>query len=692
MNPTDTHSLRNVAIIAHGGGGKTTLAETLLFNARAIDKRGTVEKGTVVMVTEPEEVERGITITTHVGRFTWREVQVNLIDTPGYIDFLEATRGALNVVGGAVMIFSGVSGVKPENERLWAMARQMVVPMIGFINKMDKPRANFINTLGEIERRFDVIALPVTVPIGGGESFQGIVDLIPMTAWSAKQGVFTQIAMPDSAREDALHYRTRLVEKLVELDDAWLESYLENGVEPTEVELHRALKEAVLTGRLLPVFCGSAQANIGVRALANGIISYLPGPTDKALIKPLAGVDPEHPERAMTRSPANEEPFSGVVFKTSIDPFAGKLSMVRVFSGILEGSQPFYNSTKRSKERGGHLFKLQGKEVLPVERLYTGEIGAVAKLDQTSTGDTICSITAPILYYRVKYQEPTVHFAVEVDAKTEDKVTQGLLKLTEEDPTLRLHRDEETQEILLSGMGQTHLTVALDRLKRKFGAVALLKTPRVAYRETIRRMVRVQGKLKKQSGGRGQFGDCWLELSPLPPGSGMVFEDRIVGGSVPRQFIPSVEKGVREAMASGVVGGYPVVDVAVALVDGSYHSVDSSDYAFKTAGTLGFKKGMEQAEPVLLEPIMAMEIAVPESTMGDVIGDLNSRRGKITGVIPKAGSQTIQAEAPMAELLDYGSILNAITSGRGLYTMSIAYYQDVPSHIARRVLEGRAAT
>ncbi|MBF0370863.1 MAG: elongation factor G [Magnetococcales bacterium] len=687
---TDITQIRNMALIAPGGAGKTTLAEALLFNSQAIERLGEVEKGTTVMSTEPEEIARGITITTHLGHMTWKDHQINVADTPGYIDFLESTRGTLAVMGGAVMLFSGVTGVKPENERLWGLTNEASVPVMGFINKMDKPRANFIRTLGQIEETLGQATLPLTIPIGAGETFRGIVDLIPMTAWSAKDGVFTQIDLPEEARADAEHYRTQLVEKIVEGDDDLLEKYLEEGEEPAEEELHRCLREAVITRRMMVVFCGSGRANIGARALANGIVAYLPSPVDKADIQPLVGVDPTDETREISRSPTASDPFSGVIFKTTIDPFSGRLSVLRVFSGVLEADKPVYNGTQRRREKGGHLYKLQGKEMVQVSRLSAGEIGAVAKLEKSRTGDTLCQADNPIDYPGVEYLDPASSFAVEVDPKTEEKASTGLLKLTEEDPTLRFYRDPETNEMILGGMGQTHLTVMLDRLKRKYGANATLKTPKVPYRETILGSARVQGKLKKQSGGRGQYGDCWVEMSPQPRGSGFEFEDRIVGGVIPRQFIPSVEKGIREAMGAGIIGGYPVVDFKVALVDGTHHSVDSSDNAFKIAGSMAFKKGMEAARPVLLEPIMAMEVTAPDDILGDVIGDLNSRRGRITGMIPQAGQQTVKAEVPMAEVLDYGNVLNALTSGRGLYTMQVSTYSEVPSHIARLVLEAKA--
>ncbi|MBF0182251.1 MAG: elongation factor G [Magnetococcales bacterium] len=683
----EIQQIRNVALIAHGGGGKTTLAEALLFNGEAIARRGDVEKGTTVMSTEPEEIERRVTITPHVGHCLWRERWLNLVDTPGYSDFLEATRGVLDVVGGAVMIFSGGYGVKPENERLWAMATEAGVPVLGFINKLDRPRADFIRVLGDIESKLGVTALPLTIPIGVGEEFRGIVDLLPMTAWSAKDGVFCQMEFPESARADAEHYRTQLVEKIVEADDALLERYL-GGEEPDVAALQKGLKEAVLTRRLLVLYCGSGLANIGVRSLANGIADYFPSPLDKANLKPLHGVDPAHPQQGVTRRPDAADPFSAVVFKTVMDPFAGKLTVMRVFSGTLEAEQPFLNAERNVKEKGGRLFRLQGKEMLPVARLRAGDVGAIAKQESPRTGDTLCAVDHPVRYERVRFMEPSHTFAVEMDAKTEDKVAAGLEKLAEEDPTLHLRRDEVTHELILSGMGQTHLRVTLDRLKRKFGVSVTLKMARPPFRETITRKVRVQGRLKKQTGGRGQFADCWLEMEPLPRDGGFEFENRIVGGVIPRQFIPSVEKGIQEVMGQGIVGGYPVVDVKVALVDGSYHSVDSSDFAFKTAGGMAFKRGLAEGGAVLLEPVMAMELTVPDDVLGDVIGDLNSRRGRVLGVTPKGGGgQIVLAEVPMVEVLDYGNVLNGLTSGRGLYTMRVAAYHIAPSHIARVILE-----
>ncbi|MBF0185509.1 MAG: elongation factor G [Magnetococcales bacterium] len=682
----EIRSIRNVVLLAHGGGGKTTLAEAILFNGQAIDRRGEVGMGTAVMSTEAEEMERGITITPHVGYCIWRGHWLNLVDTPGYVDFLESTRGAMQVVGGAVMIISGQLGVKPENVRLWAMAEEAQVPLIGFINKMDLPRSDFIRVLGDIEQSLRVTALPLTIPIGSGESFSGIIDLIPMTAWSARNGQFVQIDFPEALREDASHYRTQLIEKVVEMEDQLLERYLESGEEPDEETVHRLLRQAVHERRLFLLFCGSGLANIGVRALANGIIYYLPNPVERADIKSLVGEDPLHEGRQIARSPSVNDPFSAVVFKTTIDPFAGKLSIFRVFSGYIDADQPVYNSDRRVKERGGRLFRLQGKEMRPVNRLQAGEMGAIAKLEVTRSGDTLCSPEHPIHYQRVRYFEPTLTYAVEADAQQEDRVALGLGKLTEEDPTLHFFRDAESHEMILAGMGQTHLRVTLDRLKRKFAVVATLKAPRVPYRETISRAVRVQGRLKKQSGGRGQFGDCWLEVEPLARGAGYQFADMIVGGAIPRQYIPSVEKGIVEEMQRGILGGYPLVDFKVALVDGSFHPVDSSDNAFRAAGGIALRKAMEEGGAVLLEPIMSMEITVPDDVLGDVIGDLNSRRGRITGVTPRVNNQIVLAETPMAEVLDYGNVLNAITSGRGLYTMRVTGYMEVPSHIARLVL------
>ena len=685
-SPDDIQLIRNVALVSHHGGGKTTLVESLLLNTKAIDKRGVVEKGTTLTSNEPEEVQHGMTLSPYLAHCIWRNSHLNLVDTPGYIDFLESTRSVLNVVGGAVMLFSGVMGIKPENVRLWELAVESMVPVIGFINKMDKPRADFIRVLGEIEATLGQEVLPVTIPIGSGEDFRGIVDLIPMTAWSAKNGVFEQMELPDEVRDDVEYYRTQLVEQIVEGDDDLLERYLEDGEEPDEEALQKGLKEAVITRRMLVVFCGSAQANIGVRALLNGMAAYLPSPVDKANIKPLIGHHPQNSEIDIIPNPSVDDPLSAVVFKTVIDPFAGRLSIIRVFSGSLESDQIIYNGTSQVREKGGRLFKIQGKDKVSVDRLLAGEMGAIAKLTHTHTGDTLCTEKFPLHFNRVKFHDPTLTFAIEVDQNSEDKASHGLERLAEEDPTIRFFRDAQTNEMILAGMGQTHIQVTLERLKRKFHTTVTLKAPKVPYKETLIRSVRVQGRVKKQTGGRGQYGNCWLEVSPAHRGAGFSFDNQIVGGAIPRPFIPSVEKGVVEAMAKGELGGYPVVDVHVALVDGSHHSVDSSDNAFRAAGALAFRKAMAEGGSALLEPIMAMEATVPNDVVGDVIGDLNSRRGRITGAVPQVSNQIVSAEVPMAEVLDYGNILSTLTSGRGLYTMRIASYHAVPTHIVRILL------
>ncbi|MBF0446517.1 MAG: GTP-binding protein, partial [Magnetococcales bacterium] len=493
----DIKKIRNVALISHHGGGKTTLVESLLFNAKAIDKRGSVEKGTTLSSFEPEEVQRGMTLSTHLSFCSWRKINFNFLDTPGYIDFLESTRGALNVVGGAVMLFSGEMGVKPENVRLWNFAAQAMVPVIGFINKMDKPRADFIRVLGEMESTLGETVLPVTIPIGAGEDFRGIVDLLPMTAWSAKNGVFEQMELPDEVRDDAEYYRTQLVEKIVESDDDLLEKYLEEGVEPDEEALQKGLKEAVLTHKLLVVFCGSAEANIGVRALLNGMAAYLPSPIDKATIKPLVGYHPKNDQVEITPNPDVEDPLSAVVFKTTIDPFAGKLSIIRVFSGYIESEQAIYNGSQQRKEKGGRLFRIQGNEKIPVDRLNAGEMGAISKLSHTHTGDTLSVEKFPLKFAMVQFHDPTLTYAIEVDKNSDEKASSGLERLVEEDPTLHFYREAQTNEMILAGMGQTHLQVTLERLKRKFNTEVTLKAPKVPYKETITRSVRVQKKKKK---------------------------------------------------------------------------------------------------------------------------------------------------------------------------------------------------
>ena len=679
--------IRSIAIIAHGGAGKATLIESMLFQCRAIQSRGSTDKGNAAMLVEPEEASRKIAITPHVSCFTSNDVTVYLVDCPGYFNFQESTRAVLAGVDGAVVLLSGIDGVRPETERLWSMVQEAQLPAIGFVNQMDDEQANFSQAMATVNDTLKIPAQPIFLPIGSGKTLSGMVDLIRQKARSTTDGKTSEIPVPPGMQDEVKKMRSQLIDKIAEANDDLIEKYLE-GAELSEEELDRGLKEALIKRTFMPVLAGSALTTVGVDALIESIVRCLPSPLEREKTRPISGFSPADLSRELKRSPTAEAPFSAIVLKTTIDPFSGKLSVVRVFSGQVKSNQAVMNTSRQAKQKVGHGFLIQGKELTQQpEGLFAGQIGALSKLDETKTGDTICDPDQPIVFPAVKFSDPPVSYAVESDGKTDEKVAAGLIKLMEEDPTIRFYREDQTHEMILAGMGQTHIEVTLERLARKFGGKAKLNTPRVPYKETIRKTVKAQGKLKKQTGGHGQFANCWLEVGPLPRGSGFQFIDQIVGGIIPKQFIPSIQKGVNEAMSKGLLAGFPVVDVKVAVYDGSFHDVDSSDYAFQVAGSLGFKAAFEQAGPVLLEPIMSMKVIVPEENTGDVLKDLSSRRGRVASLNSKGSTQEIDVEAPLAEILEYGNILSALTSGRGAYTMSLSAYREVPAQLQEKILE-----
>ncbi len=554
---------------------------------------------------------------------------------------------------------------------------------------MDKENANFYRAIGELEKSFDTEAIPLNLPIGEGPDFKGLIDLIRLKAYVYENSRAVEAQLPSMPEIE--QYRKKLVEKIAEADDTLLEKYLEKG-ELSEEELLRGIREGSLTRRFIPVLCGSATRNTGVRELMDAIVLCLPSPLDIARIVPLKGKNPKTAD-TVERKPSPQEPLSAYVFKTISDPYAGKLTFFRVYSGVMKSDSTVLNTVTGTKERVGQVFFVVGKKQIPAQTIGAGDMGVTAKLKDTSTGDTLSDEAHPIIFERVRFADPILSYAIAPKSKgDEEKVSAGLQRILEEDPTLRFHRDEETKEMIISGMGQVHIEVALEKLKRKYGVEVIMKTPKIPYRETIKTSARAQGKYKKQSGGRGQYGDCWLEIEPLPRNGGYEFVDKIVGGVIPRQYIPAVEKGVIEAMHEGVLAGYPMVDIKVTLYDGSYHSVDSSELAFKIAGSLAFKKAAQEARPVLLEPIMKVEVIVPDDTLGAVIGDLNARRGKVQGVEPQAGgNQKILALVPMAEMLTYANQLQSITSARGLYSMEFSHYDEVPTHIAQKIIQERQA-
>ena len=689
MTKLDAGHIRNVAIVAHSGAGKTSLSEAILFNAGAIDRAGTVEGGNTTMDFEPEETDRKISVTSAVAYCDWNDTRLNLIDTPGFINFIEDTRGCLRVADGAVVIVSAISGVKAETEKIWRYACEFEVPRIVFVNKLDKEAADFSNAISELEKSFDQEAIPLFIPIGAGESFRGIVDLVAMKAYVYKDDKASETVIPDDLKTVAEDYRKKLVEKIAEADDSLLEKYLEGG-EITNEEVMKGIKEASLTRRFIPVACGSATMNIGVTQLMELMLMCLPTPEEMSRISPIRGTNPKD-GKEVDRKPVTTDPLTAYVFKTVADPFAGKLSIFRVYSGVLKADSTVLNATSGAKERIGQIFYLVGKKHVPVASVNAGEIAAVVKLKETNVGDTLCEEHHPLVLPKVKFAEPIISYAIAPKTKgDEDKVSIGLHRILEEDPTIRFTRDEESKEMILSGMGQVHLEVALDKLRRKFGVEVAMKAPKIAYRETIKARTRAQGRYKKQSGGHGQFGDCWIDFEPLPRGGGFEFIDKIVGGVIPQQYRPAVEKGIIEKLKEGLIAGYPMVDVKVTLTDGSYHSVDSSEMAFKIAGSMALQKAVLDAKPIVLEPIMKIEVVVPDDTLGAVIGDLNSKRGKVQGVEPQAGgNQKIMALVPMAEMLVYANQLQSMTSGRGLYSMEFSHYEELPAHVTQKLIAER---
>ena len=687
MNKINTPNIRNVAVVAHGGAGKTSLIQSMLVQAHEIIP---IENASPVMRVEPEEVSRNIAIIPHVGHFSWSGTTVNLIDTPGYFNFMESTKGVLPGADAAVLVVSAVEGVKPETQRLWAMLNDSEIPTIAFINQVDSEQADFMHALESIREELHISAAPLSIPIRTAKSEIGIVDLLRFEAWTSpagsRDGLPEPCEIPKDMKGEVRMLQTQLIEKIVEGDESLLERYL-NGEEIPQSDLEQALKRAILKREFVPVLCGVAITSTGVRSLIEAIVRYLPSPSERDQQRPFKGYSIDDQSQAKARHCDSEAPFSAMVLKTTVDQFSGKLSVIRVVSGVVKSNQQILNATQNTRQKSGHVYLLQGKELQQVESLEAGQIGAIARLNETHTGETLCDTDNPIVFEPVVYAEAPVVFAIEAeDRKSEEKVAEGLMRIVEEDPTLHVYRDEQTHEMILSGMGQAHIDIALERLTRKYGSRAKLKAPKVPYRETLRRAVKVQGKLKKQTGGHGQFANCFLQVTPLSLNSGFEFIDEIAGGVIPRQYIPSVKKGVQDAMLRGPLGGYPITDIRVALVDGSFHQVDSSDYAFQVAGSLGLKAAMAEGQTQLLEPIMSLDVIVPGECTGDVLKDVSSRRGKIINMVGHGESQEIEAEVPMAELLDYGNILGGMTSGRGTYTMSVAHYKDVPPHVQERLV------
>jgi elongation factor G len=685
MAIAELEKLRNIGILGQGGSGKTSLGEAMLFTAGATQRLGRIQDGTSVLDHEPEEVKHHVSISTAFHSLNWSKHPMTLVDTPGYTAFLADSINCMRAFEGAVFVLNPMVGLRVESERLWNRTNEERISRLLFVNKMDHEPAGVEERTNGLLEALGVKGVFLQLPIGAEAGFKGVVDLLTMKAYlyDGDTGKCAEADIPADIKDAAARMRLELLETVSETDDALLEKYLD-GQEPSPEELKRALRNATLERKVFPILYGSSTRLVAIDRLLDAVADYLPSPIDEGEAE---GKNPSTGE-VEKRKPDPSVPFSAYVFKTISDPFAGKLSVMRVMSGTLAADGACYNANKQSREKIGHMFRLEGKKQEPAKDVSVGDIVAAAKLKDVSTGDTLCDDKAPIQYEGPPHFSPVISFALEPKSKAdEEKVPQGLHRMMEEDLTIEVHRDEQTRDFILSGMGQQHIEIIVEKLKRKYGADVVLKAPKVPYKETIRGKASAQGRLKKQTGGRGQFGDTWLRIEPLPHGGGFEFVDEIVGGAIPRNYIPAVEKGIREAMAGGYLAGYPMVDVRVTLYDGSYHDVDSSDMAFKIAASLGFKNAVEKAKPVLLEPIMNMDVTVPDESMGDVIGDLNSRRGKVLGMDSKGHAQIIKAKVPMAEVLKYAPDLRALTSGRGEFHMEFSHYEELPGHLSEKVIK-----
>ena len=676
---------RNIGIMAHIDAGKTTTTERILFYTGVNHKIGEVHDGAATMDWMVQEQERGITITSAATTCHWKNHRINIIDTPGHVDFTVEVERSLRVLDGAVAVLTARGGVEPQTETVWRQAENYNVPRMAYVNKMDITGADFFNVIKMMKERLNANAVAIQLPIGAEDDFKGIIDLVKMEAIVYEDDlgkVEDEVAIPDDMKDQAEEYREILLEALSELDDDFMEKYL-GGEEITEDEIKAVIRKGTVACKLCPVTCGTSYRNKGVQPLLDAIVDYMPAPTD---IPPIAGINPETGEEDH-RPSSDEAPFSALAFKIMTDPYVGKLAFFRVYSGILDGGSYVYNSTKGKKERIGRILQMHANHRKEIERVYSGDIAAAVGLKDTTTGDTLCDEEHPIILESMVFPDPVISVAVEPSTKNDqEKMGVALQKLAEEDPTFRVRTDQETGQTIISGMGELHLQIIVDRMLREFKVDCKVGEPQVAYRETIRKSVEAEGKFVRQSGGHGQYGHCWLKLEPQEPGEGFAFENKVVGGAIPKEFIKPIEDGVKQAMEAGVVAGYPMVDIKATVFDGSFHEVDSSEAAFKVAGSMAFRNGAEKANPVLLEPYVKVEVTVPEEYMGDVIGDLNSRRGRIDGMEARNGSQVITGFVPLSEMFGYSTDLRSKTQGRGNYSMEVAYYDEVPKNIADKIV------
>ncbi len=676
---------RNIGIMAHIDAGKTTTTERILFYTGINHKIGEVHEGAATMDWMAQEQERGITITSAATTCHWKNHRINIIDTPGHVDFTVEVERSLRVLDGAVAVLTARGGVEPQTETVWRQAEKYSVPRMAYVNKMDITGADFYNVIKMMKERLNANAVAIQLPIGAEDDFQGIIDLVKMEAIVYEDDlgkVADEVAIPEDMQDLAEEYREKLLEAVAEVDDSLMEKYL-GGEEISEEEIKTAIRKATIACNMCPVTCGTSYRNKGVQPMLDAIVDFMPAPTD---IPPIKGVNPETGEEDH-RPSSDSEPFAALAFKIMADPFVGKLAFFRVYSGTLSSGSYVFNSTKGKKERIGRILQMHANNRKELDIVYSGDIAAAVGLKDTTTGDTLCDEAHPIILESMEFPDPVISVAVEPKTKNDqEKMGVALQKLAEEDPTFRVRTDEETGQTIISGMGELHLEIIVDRMLREFKVDCAVGNPQVAYRETIRREVECEGKFVRQSGGHGQYGHCKLRLIPQEPGEGFSFENQVVGGAIPKEFINPIEAGIKQAMEGGILAGYPVVDVKAIVYDGSYHEVDSSEAAFKVAGSMAFKNGALKANPVILEPIVKVEVIVPEEYMGDVIGDLNSRRGRIEGMEARNGAQVINAFVPLSGMFGYSTDLRSKTQGRGNYSMEVSHYEEVPKNIAEGII------
>ena len=690
----DLSKIRNIGIAAHIDAGKTTTSERILFYTGVNYKIGEVHEGAATMDWMEQERERGITITSAATTCRWRDCWINLIDTPGHVDFTVEVERSMRVLDGAVSVFCAVGGVEPQSETVWRQADKYRVPRVAFVNKMDRVGANFLSVVDQLHEKLGARAVPLQLPIGAEDSFKGIVDLVTMKAFcyhTEDSGAKPEEGpIPEDMKADAASYREHLIEAWGDVDEEIMELYLD-GKEPSVEQIKRAIREHTIKLEFVPVLCGSAFKNKGIQAVLDAVVDYLPSPLDLPAIE---GTDPDDPEKIIERHPDVSAPFAGLAFKIAVDPFVGRLTYCRVYSGKVKTGDTLYNPASRKRERIGRILQMHSNKRIDLDEAGAGMIIALPSLKATRTGDTLCDEKAPVVLESLEFPQPVISLSVEpATTADKDKLTKGLIALAEEDPTFVVRNNEETGQTIISGMGELHLDIIIDRLRREFKVDVAVGRPQVSYREAIfDRVEQVQGKFVRQSGGRGQYGDVVINMEPLPDGaSGFVFEDKIVGGVIPREYIPAVQKGIEEAMGTGILGGFPVIGVKVELVYGSYHDVDSSEMAFKIAASMAFKEAMRRAHPALMEPIMAVEVDTPEEYVGDVMGDLSSRRGRVEGMEMRGNARAIKAYVPLGEMFGYATDLRSRTSGRATYTMQFHHYEPTPASVAESILKGTQA-